>query len=55
MGYGVVASVIYRDERLEEVRERGELHAGISTYNYEYLALEIGESVGIESHIQIST
>jgi hypothetical protein len=34
-----------------EVRgEREDLHARIPTGDYEYLALEIGESVGMESH-----
>ena len=32
--------------------ERGDLQAGISTCDYEYFALEIGESVGMESHVQ---
>ena len=30
----------------------GDLHAGISTCDYEYFALEVGESVGMESHVQ---
>ena len=33
-------------------RERGDLQAGIPTCDYEYFALEIGESVGMESHVQ---
>jgi hypothetical protein len=42
-----------REER-EEGEERGEqgLHARISSCDYEYLALEIGESVRVKSHVQ---
>ena len=32
--------------------EGGDLHAGIPTCDYEYFALEIGESVGMEIHVQ---
>jgi len=37
---------------VEERRERGDLHAGISTCDYKYFTLEIGESVGMELHVQ---
>jgi hypothetical protein len=32
--------------------EARNLHAGISTCDYEYFTVEIGESVRMESHIQ---
>ena len=57
-GYGVVASVVWEDQRFRLRGERGEgremedLHARIPTCDYEYVALEIRESVGMESHVQ---
>jgi hypothetical protein len=54
VGYGVVASVVGEINGLGFVvsRERRDLHAGIPTRNYEYFVPEIGESVGMESHVQ---
>lgn len=34
------------------IGEREDLHAGIPSCDYEYLTLEIGETVGMESHVE---
>jgi hypothetical protein len=31
--------------------ERGDLHARIPTCDYEYFAIEVGQSVGMKSHV----
>lgn len=50
--YGIVASVVWSAQLFGLYGEREDLHAGISTCDYEYFALENGESVGMESHVE---
>ena len=52
MGYGAVAAVVVRLEIWNGVDGRRDLHAGIPTCDYDYFALEVRESVGVESHDQ---
>lgn len=52
VGYGIVAPVVWSVQLFEIYGERKDLHAGIPTCDYEYFALENGESVGMESHVE---